>query len=539
MRKVAPQFGLLLYLCSFCLRIHAAPTLTWSPASAQADVFPGAVKTIKVSYLSSEPLTDLDLFLVPELQPFVSASPSSFAAIGAEPQHLTLTIKVPAETPPGTTVQGTIHLRERRRTVPAPLSFTLNVVSADTALHELEDYLFSQFGTLAPEIPRVGDLLPPQVEVPEDIQDAFRVGADGVVVLSTGSLYFSSSWTPNDQLPNAILDLLVLIRGAGIRIEDLETAWSQSTFHRDGTDTGADLLERWCAVGITCRPGLRPAGCNPLLLDCLAGCFDWIWVLDSTTHILLSDSDTDSLVAGQFLIAGALTTASLTALHELCHAMIFRTACFSEPLSGFTGKEETIVKALEEAFYAKFLGDQQGLTEAQNAVIAAGGVDCLQRLGLAPPPAERFRWDGNGHFYEPVAVSNEISWTAASNAAVAAGGYLVTITSAAENDFVFSLIDSDVFWRFLPTALGPWIGAFRPPDSSERAGGWTWVTGEPFSFTAWVPGDPKGIPGSDYAHFWGDRTPTATWNDTGDNQSDIYSYVIEYDRNPEPAASAP
>ena len=56
------------------------------------------------------------------------------------------------------------------------------------------------------------------------------------------------------------------------------------------------------------------------------------------------------------------------------------------------------------------------------------------------------QWGGNGHWYEPVAVGEFISWDDANQAATDAGGYLVTITSAEENDFVFSLIDSDEYW---------------------------------------------------------------------------------------------
>ena len=48
---------------------------------------------------------------------------------------------------------------------------------------------------------------------------------------------------------------------------------------------------------------------------------------------------------------------------------------------------------------------------------------------------------GNGHTYRVVAKTGLISWDSANAAAQAAGGYLATITSAAENAFVLSLID--------------------------------------------------------------------------------------------------
>ncbi len=47
---------------------------------------------------------------------------------------------------------------------------------------------------------------------------------------------------------------------------------------------------------------------------------------------------------------------------------------------------------------------------------------------------------GNGHLYEAVEAQLGISWTEARDAAISKGGYLVTLTSQAENDFVFGLI---------------------------------------------------------------------------------------------------
>lgn len=101
---------------------------------------------------------------------------------------------------------------------------------------------------------------------------------------------------------------------------------------------------------------------------------------------------------------------------------------------------------------------------------------------------------GNGHLYEVVLVSEGIDWQSAQNAALTAGGYLATITSAAENAFVYSLASSNSsFWT--PgrgeTNLGPWLGGFQPDGSPEPDGNWQWVTGEPFVYTNWDPGEPN------------------------------------------------
>ena len=59
-------------------------------------------------------------------------------------------------------------------------------------------------------------------------------------------------------------------------------------------------------------------------------------------------------------------------------------------------------------------------------------------------PSEWVQWDvssgGNGHWYKPVPGFPGITWTLTNELAQAEGGYLATITSAAENAFVFSLV---------------------------------------------------------------------------------------------------
>jgi hypothetical protein len=164
---------------------------------------------------------------------------------------------------------------------------------------------------------------------------------------------------------------------------------------------------------------------------------------------------------------------------------------------------------------------------------------------------------GNGHTYRVVAKPNLISWDAANTEATLAGGYLATITSPAENAFVFSLIDNASFWTQSANDHGPWIGGFQPPASSEPSGGWTWVTQsgasspEPFSYSNWETGEPNNLTatvlGTTYnqdriSFFHTGSGRAATWSDeynlTGSplNQWTI-SYVIEFTSIPEPSAA--
>src|SRR5689334_20959189 len=154
-------------------------------------------------------------------------------------------------------------------------------------------------------------------------------------------------------------------------------------------------------------------------------------------------------------------------------------------------------------------------------------------------------WSGNGHSYEVIRPANRISWSDANTAAQNAGGYLATITSKAENDFVASLLTDPSLWFFLGGIQnGPWLGGFQQPGSSEPLGGWQWVTGEPWSFTAWAPTQPDNARGIEhFLGYWGSQIPSSTWNDyenggTLELQDGLNAYIVERNQAvvPEPAS---
>jgi hypothetical protein len=140
---------------------------------------------------------------------------------------------------------------------------------------------------------------------------------------------------------------------------------------------------------------------------------------------------------------------------------------------------------------------------------------------------------GNGHFYEAIAAPEPITWDVANEAATAAGGYLVTITSQAENDFIFNLIDDPIYWYPSLNLRGPWIGSFQPEGSPEPDGGWSWITGEPFIYSNWDSGQPSewNNNNENRIHFGNKAYRTSTWNDVPQDFPEVISYVIEV---PEP-----
>ncbi|MDP2114658.1 MAG: HYR domain-containing protein, partial [Bacteroidota bacterium] len=118
-----------------------------------------------------------------------------------------------------------------------------------------------------------------------------------------------------------------------------------------------------------------------------------------------------------------------------------------------------------------------------------------------------FKGDYNGHTYF---MSNSMATPETAHAnAIALGGHLVTINSAAENAFV--------------SAMSPyymWIGY----TDRDVEGTFRWITDEPVTYTNWAPGEPNNAGNEDWAVInWGG---SAMWNDWYYTVSAYY--VVEF-----------
>lgn len=127
---------------------------------------------------------------------------------------------------------------------------------------------------------------------------------------------------------------------------------------------------------------------------------------------------------------------------------------------------------------------------------------------------------GNGHFYAVYAIGSERSFAAATLAAERFGGYLATITSPEEQDFIN---------RNMPAVQNGGntvIGLVQDGSAPEPADGWGWVTGEPFTWSNWRSGEPNDTAGNeDHVIIYTD----GTWND---NSQDFTYALIEFDEDP-------
>ena len=159
----------------------------------------------------------------------------------------------------------------------------------------------------------------------------------------------------------------------------------------------------------------------------------------------------------------------------------------------------------------------------------------LATLALQPvvawqASAEPVRWSGNGHLYE-VRVATEpegVGWVQAllRAQALGCGWYLATITSKAENDFVFALAAQHPEVFDAVGGHGPWIGGFQKNGLDEPAGNWRWVTDEPFRFKNWNPGEPNDSNGGEgFINTYRE----GTWNDAQESDT-LKGFIVEFDK---------
>jgi VCBS repeat-containing protein len=175
------------------------------------------------------------------------------------------------------------------------------------------------------------------------------------------------------------------------------------------------------------------------------------------------------------------------------------------------------------------------------------GTDSFQYRssdGNGPTPGGPVQWrvsdGGNGHWYQAVSAPETISWNDANAAAESAGGHLASILSQAENAFAYGLVADDTrFWHTAGTdIIGPWLGGYQAPGSSEPGGGWHWVSNEPWSYSNWASGEPNNGWGVEdkLAFIIKVGGPGAQWNDLVDSSwisvLRVTGYIVEWAEQP-------
>jgi len=138
----------------------------------------------------------------------------------------------------------------------------------------------------------------------------------------------------------------------------------------------------------------------------------------------------------------------------------------------------------------------------------------------------------NGHYY--MIVDDELEWTHARAWCEGSGGYLATITTEEEQNFLaHAMIEHGKDNPMLLESY--WMGGI------VKNGQWCWISEEPFDYSHWAPGEPNGNEEDmvmqmytgrnyyDYNHYcWDD-----TWFD-GDKGGGIRNQglICEWDEKP-------
>ena len=135
---------------------------------------------------------------------------------------------------------------------------------------------------------------------------------------------------------------------------------------------------------------------------------------------------------------------------------------------------------------------------------------------------------GNGHWYD--VVEGGFFWDEARADAENRGGYLATPTSLSEWNFIKSNYTT---WLEPTASRQGWLGAYQTNPGGPNLSSWTWVTGEPWSFTAWSGGEPNGGSFENWIVTWFHEG--SGWNDHYHDYA--FKYYIEYDTNPIPEPS--
>ncbi len=130
MSKIRIPVAFILLLSLFSLFVSTGfandNKIQWSQKKVEISGKPGDSFSMNVQFESKSSLYEVLLWVVPELQPFISVTPSYFSTISAGSTYsVNIDVSIPEDSEEGS-YDGTIHLSDGH-TIPKPLKVTLTV----------------------------------------------------------------------------------------------------------------------------------------------------------------------------------------------------------------------------------------------------------------------------------------------------------------------------------------------------------------------------------------------------------------------------
>ena len=303
--------------------------------------------------------------------------------------------------------------------------------------------------------------------------------------------------------------------------------------------TGNDLANR--LTGNDADNSLDGRGGNDTLIG---GAGNDTYVIDSTGDVITeaATSGTDTVQVAIATVGGTYTVAA-----NIENATLVNSVAFN-----LTGNAADNVLTGNDANNVLIggLGNDTLIGGAGNDTASYAGAGSAVTVSLATPSltaanitnaATQFFWSssvgGNDHIYE--LVNSSVSWTTARDAAAAKSingmsGYLVTITSAAEQTFVDARVAAGITTGY--DGCSVWLGA----SDAAVEGTWLWVTGPEAGTQFWSGTSSGSAVGGNYSNWMGyldnagngdyamlDRFYSGVnWDDAPSDTNN--AYVIEY-----------
>lgn len=164
-------------------------------------------------------------------------------------------------------------------------------------------------------------------------------------------------------------------------------------------------------------------------------------------------------------------------------------------------------------------------TPGNDSYYGWGRVDVYRSVAQAVSTIKQA--PANGFYYER--VTQKGTWPqaqagAAARSVLGVPGRLACVTSASLNSWIVANFENE-FVR------GHWLGGTQPAGSGEPASGWSWVSGTPWSYANWSPGQPDNAGGVEDSLEYFIGGMLGSWNDVSGataNTSSGAGYIVEY-----------